>query len=108
MTLSEQKCVPCEGGVEPLTRPDAEKLNAQVKEWVLAEDTKQISKEFHFKNFVDALAFVNKVGGIAEREGHHPDIELGWGKVKISLTTHSIGGLSINDFVLASKTDDIT
>ena len=108
MTLSEQKCVPCEGGVEPLTQEDAEKLSAQVRDWILAEDTKQISKDLRFKNFAEALSFVNKVGEIAEQEGHHPDIAFGWGKVHITLATHAIGGLSINDFVLASKIDLIT
>ena len=108
MNLLEEKCVPCEGGVEPMTKADAEAmLNFHVKDWVLSEDTKYISKKFEFKDFKEALSFVNKVGVIAESEGHHPDIELGWGKVNITLTTHAIGGLSQNDFIVAAKINAI-
>jgi 4a-hydroxytetrahydrobiopterin dehydratase len=104
MNLLDQKCVPCEGGVEPMTKMDAESMrDFHVKDWEIAEDAKQISKKFVFKNFKEALEFVNKVGAIAESEGHHPDIELGWGKVAITLTTHAIGGLSQNDFIVAAK-----
>ncbi len=107
MNLREQKCVPCEGGIEPLSKEDAMKLNTQVSGWQLSDDVVTITKQFAFTNFVDALAFVNKVGAIAEGEGHHPDIELGWGKVRVVLTTHAIKGLSINDFVVASKIDEV-
>jgi 4a-hydroxytetrahydrobiopterin dehydratase len=108
MNLLEQKCVPCEGGVDPMTKADAEAmLLFHVKDWVLSQDAKSISKKFEFKNFAEALAFVNKVGAIAESEGHHPDIELGWGKVNITLTTHAIGGLSQNDFIVAAKINNI-
>ena len=105
--LSNQTCVPCEGGVEPLTQAEAEKLNTQVKGWVLTPGVGGIEQVYTFPNFVSALAIVNSVGALAEREGHHPDVELGWGRVKIALTTHAIKGLSINDFVLASKIDEI-
>lgn len=108
MNLLEQKCVPCEGGVDPMTKADAEAmLEFHVKDWILSNDAKSISKKFEFKNFSDALSFVNKVGAIAESEGHHPDIELGWGKVNITLTTHAIGGLSQNDFIVAAKINHI-
>lgn len=108
MNLLEQKCVPCEGGVDPITKADAEAmLEFHVKDWILSNDAKSISKKFEFKNFSDALSFVNKVGAIAESEGHHPDIELGWGKVNITLTTHAIGGLSQNDFIVAAKINHI-
>ncbi len=108
MNLLEQKCVPCEGGVDPMTKADAEAmLEFHVKDWILSNDAKSISKKFEFKNFSDALSFVNKVGSIAESEGHHPDIELGWGKVNITLTTHAIGGLSQNDFIVAAKINHI-
>ena len=104
MNLLEQKCVPCEGGVDPMTKMEAEAMiNFHVKDWMLAEDAKSISKNFKFKDFKEALAFVNKVGDIAESEGHHPDIELGWGKVNITLSTHAIEGLSQNDFIVAAK-----
>lgn len=108
MDLLQQKCVPCEGGVDPMTKMDAVSMrDFHVKDWVIDEEGKHISKKFTFKNFVEALAFVNKVGEIAESEGHHPDIELGWGKVNITLTTHAIGGLSQNDFIVAAKINDI-
>lgn len=106
--LSSKKCVPCEGGTMPLQLRDIEPLLAQVKEWRLGTLGRSISKEFTFKNFADALAFTNKVGEIAEREGHHPDIMLSWGKVGIELSTHAIGGLSENDFILAAKIDELS
>lgn len=106
--LTTKHCVPCEGGVEPMTKMDAESMrDFHVKDWQVSEDGKKISKLFKFKDFKEALAFVNKVGEIAESEGHHPDIELGWGKVNIMLTTHAIGGLSQNDFIVAAKTNTI-
>jgi 4a-hydroxytetrahydrobiopterin dehydratase len=104
MNLLDQKCVPCEGGVDPMTKMDAISMrDFHVKDWAISDDSKNISKKFKFKDFKDALEFVNKVGAIAESEGHHPDIELGWGKVNITLTTHAIGGLSQNDFIVAAK-----
>lgn len=106
--LLNQKCVPCEGGVDPIVRADAEALlSHHVPDWKISDTDKSISKKFEFKNFKEALDFVNKVGEIAENEGHHPDIELGWGKVKIILTTHAIGGLSQNDFILAAKINHV-
>jgi 4a-hydroxytetrahydrobiopterin dehydratase len=105
--LTKQHCVPCEGGTVPLTVPEAEVLQKQVNDWKLSADTKSISKEFKFKNFVEAMDFANKITPIAEGEGHHPDLSVGWGKVGVELTTHAIKGLSINDFILASKIDQI-
>lgn len=105
--LAKQKCVPCEGGVDPLKREEFEQYIEQVKEWHVIDDV-QLLREFRFENFKQSLEFVNKVGKIAEKEGHHPDIYLyDWKKVRLSLTTHAIGGLSINDFVLASKIDQL-
>lgn len=105
--LGEKKCVPCEGGVDPLTRKDFEGYLEQLPLWSVDGD-KYIHREFQFKDFVEALSFVNKVGEIAEDEGHHPDILIhGWNKVKITLWTHAINGLSINDFVMAVKIDQI-
>ena len=118
-SLLNQKCVPCEGGVDPIVRADAEALlSHHVPDWKIDDDDPisqkasarqglTISKKFEFKNFKEALEFVNKVGEIAESEGHHPDIELGWGKVNITLTTHAIGGLSQNDFILAAKINHV-
>lgn len=103
--LKDKKCVPCEGFVEPLTPAEYEPLLAQVPDWTVA-DQKQISREFSFKNFTEALEFVNKVGEVAEAENHHPDILLhGYKHVRITLMTHAIKGLSENDFVEAAKID---
>ena len=105
--LTEKKCEPCEGGVDPLTREQFSSYLEQVPDWKVRED-KYIDREFQFSDFPEALKFVNQVGEIAEDEGHHPDILLhSWNKVKITLWTHAIGGLSINDFVVASKIDRI-
>lgn len=91
----------------PLTLQEAQNFLKEVPMWTLSPDAKKISKTFKFKDFAEALAFTNAVGEIAEAEGHHPDIELKWGKVGIELTTHAIGGLSVNDFILAAKIDQI-
>jgi 4a-hydroxytetrahydrobiopterin dehydratase len=104
MDLKSQKCVPCEGGTKPLTRIEFEKYLKAVSDWNVVENDKKIQREFTFKNFKMALEFINKVGGIAEEEGHHPDLFLhNYKKVTITLSTHAIGGLSINDFILAAK-----
>jgi len=104
--IKSKKCVPCEGGVKPLTADEyGAFLRSELKEWSVKEE-KVLEKEFKFKNFKQALAFVNKVGVLAQEEGHHPDIYLhDWNKVKLSLSTHAIGGLSENDFILAAKID---
>ena len=103
--LTQQKCVACEGDVTPFNQVEAEVLLKQIPGWELSSDGKTISNKYTFKDFKEALAFVNTVGAIADSEGHHPDIELGWGKVNISLTTHAIKGLSQNDFIVAAKID---
>jgi 4a-hydroxytetrahydrobiopterin dehydratase len=101
--LHEQKCVPCEGGVPSLQKPEALKLAAEVNGWTLADDAKSISRDFSFKDFKQALSFINQVGEVAEAENHHPDIHCWWNKVKLELSTHAIGGLSNNDFIMAAK-----
>lgn len=105
MDLTSQKCVPCEGGVDPLTREEAETLMKDVPSWQLSEDTEEISRVFTFKNWKQAIEFTNVISEIAESEGHHPDIDLKWGHVGVSLSTHAIKGLSVNDFILAAKID---
>ncbi len=106
-TLHTKKCTPCEGGVEPMKPEEFSNYLSMINNWQVVED-KLIEKTFLFKDFVKAIEFINAVAQIAEEEGHHPDILLfGWNKVKIMLTTHAIGGLSINDFILASKIDRI-
>lgn len=103
--LSKKHCVSCEGGVPPLDRAAAEKLLKETPGWKLSADAKTISRDFAFKDFNEAMAFVNKVAGIAEAEGHHPDIHVFWNKVRLDLSTHAIKGLSENDFILAAKVD---
>lgn len=103
--LLKKKCVPCEGGALPLDRAQAEKYMDMVSGWELAEDGKNITKVFKFQDFIGAINFVNKISEIAESEGHHPDINIRYSKVKIILSTHAIGGLSENDFILAAKID---
>ncbi len=106
-SLKQEFCEPCSLGTPPLEGEELETLYKEVgKEWVLMEQ-KKMMREYKFKNFKEALEFVNKVGEIAEREGHHPDIAFGWGKAVISLMTHKINGLSRNDFIMASKIDDL-
>jgi 4a-hydroxytetrahydrobiopterin dehydratase len=105
MKLEKKHCKPCEGGSPSLDDASVQELFKEVPSWTI-EDGKRIEKNFLFKDFKAALHFVNKVGEIAEAEGHHPDINLfNWNKVKITLSTHSIDGLSENDFILASKVD---
>ena len=105
MNLLNQKCVPCEGGAEPIARADAEAmLGEHVQNWSLDAMAKHISKKFKFKDFKAALAFINNVGELAESEGHHPDIHLtDYNQVSIVLSTHAINGLSLNDFIVAAK-----
>lgn len=105
--LSSKKCVPCEGGMPPLLREEAERLLSQTLGWKIADD-KKILREFSFKNFKEAMIFVNRVADLAEEEGHHPDIMIhGWNKVRLELSTHAIGGLSENDFIVAAKINDL-
>ncbi len=104
--LTEQKCVACEGNVTPYDREEAMVLLRQVPGWEVSEDGKTISKKYIFKDFKEALGFVNKVGLIAESEGHHPDIHMtDYKNVRIDLSTHAIDGLSNNDFIMAAKID---
>ena len=102
--LAQKKCVPCEGGVSPLKGDGLKQLHNQVQGWEVV-DEHHLEKTYTFKNFKEALAFTNKVGAIAEEEGHHPDIYLAWGKVKITIWTHKIDGLTESDFILAAKID---
>jgi 4a-hydroxytetrahydrobiopterin dehydratase len=104
--LTSRKCVPCEGGVEPLTHAQAQRLMQQLKaEWQLAQDGKSIAGEWKFRNFFHTMSFVNAVAHIANAEDHHPDVELGYGYCRIRYTTHAITGLSENDFICAAKID---
>ena len=106
--LTNKVCKACKGYEKPMNLEEAEKYLEKVDGWKIIEDGKMISKEFEFKDFKDALGFVNKVGELAEKEEHHPDINLhSYKKVEINLTTHAIKGLSENDFIEAAKIDEL-
>ncbi len=105
MDLTAKKCKPCEGGVPPLNQKEVEALKKQVSDdWKVIEISK-ITREFSFINYLHTMEFVNKVAKLAEEEGHHPDMHVYYGRVVIELSTHSINGLSENDFIMASKID---
>jgi 4a-hydroxytetrahydrobiopterin dehydratase len=108
--LSEKHCVPCEGGVPALDDATAKMLLVEVPGWALRAATgqpSQISKRFQFADFLGAMAFVDKMGALAEQEGHHPDFCVHYSRVDVTLWTHAARGLSENDFILASKLDAI-
>ncbi len=108
MDLAQMKCVACESTQAPLTREEAEVLLKQIKGWTLSGDSRWLSKEFKCKNFAEAMKFANAISNIAEAEGHHPDLQISWGKAVVELTTHNIKGLSENDFIMAAKIDLIS
>jgi 4a-hydroxytetrahydrobiopterin dehydratase len=104
--LAKKKCKPCEDdGFPAFTKEQAADMMAHIPEWTLSENGRAITRSFPFKDFKSAFAFANKVGELAEEEWHHPDLIVAWGRVEVLLTTHSIKGLSENDFILAAKID---
>jgi len=103
MDFTQIKCVDCESGGDPLPDNEVRKNLTSIPNWKL--DGKMIYREFVFKDFIEAMNFVNKVADLAESEGHHPDITIHWNKVRFDLWTHSMNGLSENDFIVASKID---
>ena len=108
--LSKKKCIPCEGGIPSFDITEIHKYLKKVDGWDVKEDDSKnfyLIKEFKFENFLKSQNFVNKVGEIAEKEGHHPDIWFGWGYAKIKIFTHAIMGLAESDFILAAKIDKI-
>ena len=102
--LASKTCVPCTGDTPTLEDQRIEELRGEVPEWKVVENH-HLSRTFRFNNFREALDFVNRVGEVAEEEGHHPDIGLGWGRVELTVLTHAVGGLTENDFILAAKID---
>ncbi len=105
MSLADNKCVPCRGGVPPLESAKVQELLGQLENgWEVNKDG-HLERLYTFKNFAEALAYVNKVGAVAEDEGHHPDLYLAWGKCKVELWTHKINGLTESDFYMAAKAD---
>ena len=106
-SLADRECVPCKGGVPPLAGDELLRLHRELdNEWELV-DEHHLLKRYAFKNFRDALEFTNRVGALAEAQGHHPDIELRWGAVVLKIRTHKIDGLTESDFVLAAKADKV-
>jgi len=105
--LAQGKCEACRVGVPTVTDQERDELSLQVPEWqiVTRMDIQRLERVFKFSNFVDALAFTNKVGDLAEEEGHHPDLLTEWGKVTVTWWSHKIKGLHRNDFVMAAKCD---
>ncbi len=103
--LAAKECVPCKGGVPPLQGEELAALARRLGGNWRVVDGHHLEKEYRFPNFVDALAFVNRVGALAEEQGHHPDVYLTWGKVKLTIWTHKIDGLTESDFVFAAKAD---
>ena len=109
--LADKKCIPCEGGIPSFDKTEINKYLKKVDGWDVKNDKDEIYyliKEFKFKNFLESQNFINKVGEIAEKEGHHPDISFGWGYAKVKIFTHAIKGLHESDFVLAAKVDRIS
>ena len=100
--LTKKKCKPCEGGMPPLTAEEVARLSKSALGWEVEENLK-IKKEFRFKDFSEAMKFVNRVAALAELEQHHPAIFISFNKVKVTFSTHAVGGLSENDFIMASK-----
>ena len=107
MGLDQKSCVPCRGGIPPLTRDEAEKLLQQAAGWELIDDATKIRRTFKFDKFVPAMTFAQQVGELAEAEGHHPDITFGWGYCTVLFYTHKIKGLHENDFIMAAKINEL-
>ena len=102
--LASRSCVPCRGGVPPLSGEPLQRLARALPTWKLAEG-RRLEKTFRFPDFRTALSFTNRIGALAEEQGHHPDLHLSWGAVRVELWTHKIDGLTESDFVLAAKID---
>jgi 4a-hydroxytetrahydrobiopterin dehydratase len=107
MSLSEKTCVPCQGGQEPMERSQAQEMVKQVPGWDIDEEARRIVRHFKFRNFMEAVEFVNRAAQLAEQQDHHPDILLGYGYAEIWIHTHKIGGLHDNDFILAAKINEL-
>ncbi|MCP1676061.1 4a-hydroxytetrahydrobiopterin dehydratase [Natronocella acetinitrilica] len=105
MDLTSKTCTPCQGGIDPMPRAEAEAMLKDVQGWELTHDATRLERTFKFGNFVEANRFVDRVGELAEEEGHHPDITFGWGYATVVIWTHKIGGLHENDFIFAAKTN---
>jgi 4a-hydroxytetrahydrobiopterin dehydratase len=107
MELEKKKCVPCEGGATTLPADAINRLLSQLSGWHIEPEAAELRKRFKFASFVENIAFVNRMATLAEAEGHHPDFCVRYTNLDVSLTTHAIGGLSENDFILAAKIDQL-
>lgn len=108
MGLADRTCVPCRGGVPALSAADAAKLIAETSGWALEEEATRIRRTFRFKDFAAAMAFARRVGELAEEQGHHPDITIGWGYCSVAFRTHKIAALHENDFIMAAKVNALS
>jgi len=109
--LYEKKCIPCAGDIPPLSRHLVDEYLKYLTDWKVRINEKKafyLSKVYKFSDFEKSLGFINKVSNIAEEEGHHPDLKFGWGYAEVNIFTHAINGLSLSDFILASKIDMIS
>ena len=106
MDLTQKKCIPCEAGTSPLKESQINELLKEIPEWVLKDG--HLYKKFKFKNFAEAMKFINSIAEIAEQEGHHPDFSVHYNRVEIEIWTHAINGLSENDFIVAAKIDKVS
>ena len=106
MKLSEHACIPCQGGVPPLSSEEIKRFLEKLEgDWHL-NDHGHLEKSYVFKNFIDAMSFSNRISQIAEKEGHHPDLFISWGKCRVEIWTHKVNGLTESDFYLAAKIED--
>lgn len=105
MELEKKRCLPCEGGVSALLQDEVERLLSQISGWTVEPGRSELRKRFRFANFPATIAFVNRMADLAESEGHHPDFCVRFTNLDVTLTTHAVGGLTENDFVLAAKID---
>ena len=106
MSLTEKKCTPCQGGIDPMTREEAERYQLDVPGWVLSDDSTRLTRRFDTSDFAEAQSIANKAGDVAEQEDHHPQIRFGYGFCEVEIYTHAIGGLHENDFIYAAKVNE--
>ena len=105
--LAQKTCIPCKGGIPPLEPSESTELLRQLGGGWKVEENHHLAIDFEFPDFLQALAAVNRIGQLAEKQGHHPDLYLGWGKVQVKIWTHKIDGLTESDFILAAKINDV-
>jgi len=108
VALIDKACVPCRGGVSPLSAEEARRYLEEVPGWTLDEDGSRIRRKWKFPDFAAAMAFAGKVGELAETQGHHPDLSVGWGYCEVVFRTHAIRGLHENDFIMAARVNALT